>query len=314
MSRPGLKERVKDFYWEFAGRKIALGVGCANFGRNDVKGNVQTDLPLLMKCYEAGFRFFDTSRAYGESEVSLGAMVAEIDRKSVFLATKSSVRQSGGVKYFIRNFYESFDRLKTDYIDLFQIHDSDSYDVCMEEVIPFLTERKKEGMIGYIGFATRSLTAHNHAIVNGHVDSVLSYLDYNLVRTSALTTVELAKKHNVCFINASTLLFGLLKKEENTDWVKKSRGLGLRRAVFAQQMIELCESMNVNVIDAAIQYSLLNPDVDMTLNGIKSLSNLESTIDAVKRPLHPEQWAAIFALQNSCPDVSLADEYNYYKR
>jgi len=311
MDDKGIKQDIKNFYWDYCGRKTAIGVGCSGYGRKEFLRNIETDLSVLMKCYESGFRYFDTSRSYGDSELSVGKFISEIDRKTIFLATKSSVRQSGGVKFFKRNFYESFDRLNTDYIDLFQIHDSDSYDICMDEVIPFLSERKKEGMIRYIGFATRSLTAQSQAIVDGHIDSVLSYLDYNLIKTSALSVMELAKRYSVCFINASVLLFGLLKNDINEGRYKNSRGLAGKRSEFAKKMKDLCQSMGVDIIDAAIQYSLLNPDVDITLNGIKSLDNLESTINAIKQPLFPEQWAAVFDLQRTCENINIPDEFNY---
>jgi hypothetical protein len=63
-----------------------------------------------------------------------------------------------------------------------------------------------------------------------------------------------------------------------------------------------------------LQYSLLNPDVDITLNGIASPGNLESTIYAMNQTIYPEQWAAIYALQRTCSNIGVMDEFNYFYR
>jgi len=312
MDQSGIKDTIKNFCMILNNRRPALGVGCASLGRNiNHENTLNHDRDLLLKCYEAGFRYYDTSGAYGESELSVGAFISEIDRKSIFLATKSTLRQAGGFEMFKQNFYRSFDRLKTDYIDLFQIHDSDCYDICTDEVIPFLIERKKEKMICYTGFATRLLTAHSQAIADGFVDSVLSYLDYNLIKTSASHVIKQARKYNVAFINASVLLFGMMKNGLSSDEYVSARGQYKKRILFAEEMMKLCDKMGINTINASLQYSLLNPDVDITLNGIKSINNLESTLNALKNPLYPEEWAAISALQRTCPTIDIMDEPTY---
>ena len=310
MKQTSMKDTVKDFYWNYNGRKLALGVGCAWLGlTSPYEAVVDADRELLMMCYKAGLRYYDTSRTYGESELSVGAFIKEIDRDSIFLATKSKLLIPGGFDTFKRNFYESFKRLNTDYIDLYQIHDTNRYDVCVNEAIPFLIERKNEGMIRYLGLATRSLVAHSRAIADGYVDSVLSYLDYNLAKKSALGVMKMARNHNVTFINASVLMFGLLKSDKSSDAEFNSLMQGSKQVNYINRLKDLCDDLKINIIEASIQYSLLNPDVDITLNGIKRPGNLESTISAIEHPLYPEQWAAIEALQRTCPSINIMDEY-----
>ncbi len=316
-----IKERISQFQWDFEGRKLRIGVGCAWVGRGEsYRDTVKEDVFLLMQCYEKGFRYFDTAREYGESECTVGEFLRQIDRSTVFLATKAQyrpakdkdgnfLRQPEAFEQFKRLFYESFERLGVDHIDLYQVHDSDSYGICMDEVIPFLEERKKEGMIDYIGMGTRSLTAHCQALADGHVDSALSYMDYNLLKLSAEPVVQLAKEKKAAFINSSVLLFGLLKEGDPTE--KNVGGLGNKRRKFAKKLLELCERNGIDSIAASLQYSLLNPDIDMTLNGIKRISNLESTIQAMKNPLYPEQWADLFRFQDQCDNIRIPDEFNY---
>lgn len=316
-----IKERISRFQWELEGRKLRLGVGCTWVGRGgNSTVSMNEDVSLLLKCYEKGFRYFDTSREYGESERVVGEFLRQIDRKTIFLATKCQyrppkdpdgnfLRQPEAFEQFQRLFYESFERLGVDHIDLYQIHDSESYGICMDEVIPFLEERKKEGMIDYIGMGTRSITAHCQALADGRVDSALSYMDYNLLKLSAEPIIRLAKEKNAAFINSSVLLFGLLKEKDPTE--KAVGGLGAKRRHYAKELRDLCQRFNIDSIAASLQFSLLNPDVDMTLNGIKRISNLESTIQAMENPLYPEQWAALFRFQNQCGNIRIPDEANY---
>jgi D-threo-aldose 1-dehydrogenase len=303
-----IKEFVKNFYWKFNGRALPLGVGCAWVGR-DTGGKTKTaEVSLLNECYGAGLRYFDTSRAYGDSELVVGELIKNIGRDAVFLATKTRLAPDGpdhGFELFKRHFYESFDRLKTDRIDLLQIHDTDNYRVCAEKAMPFLRERRREGMISYIGLATRSLTALSHAAISGEVGSVLSYLDYNLIRGSAGKVAKLAAENGVMFANASVLGFGLFtgeKPDENVcpDKLKLTQALAMR---------ELCEKMDVDITAAALQYSTLDPDIDMLLNGIRAKSDLESTKKAMGTHIYPEQWAAIRKLQKTFPNFYIQDEY-----
>jgi aryl-alcohol dehydrogenase-like predicted oxidoreductase len=162
-----IKERIAQFLWDFEGRKIRFGVGGAWVADN---WNVDdSGMRMLMRCYEEGFRYFDTSRDYGESERVFGEFIKRIDRKSIFLSTKSyfpfnNKEVADPFQYFKDNFYQSFERLHTDHIDLFLIHDTENIDVCTREVIPFLREQRDKGLIDYIGLGTRSIQAHKEAI------------------------------------------------------------------------------------------------------------------------------------------------------
>jgi len=312
-----IKEKIPRYLWNYKGRSIRLGVGCAHlqkFGENADLKPFEESRAILLKCYETGFRYYDTSRQYGDSEISVGEFIKEIDRNTIFLATKGNYkpRDPDGFETFKRNFYESFERLHTDYIDLFQIHDVDYYGVCCEKVIPFLLERKKEGMIGYIGQGTRSIRAHIQGVADGYVESMLSYLDYNLIKGSAKRAIDVAKKHDAAFINASVLMFGLMKKE-HPDFQEGKKFIGpvkwARELLF--KMCDYCEINNIDMVAASLQYSLLNPDITITLNGIKRFSNLESTIRSMDTVIYPEQWAGIFELQSEHEHFYYEDEYNY---
>ncbi|MDR3145626.1 MAG: aldo/keto reductase [Treponema sp.] len=305
-----IKEKIRRYRWNFEGRSIPMGVGCAWVGaeENKVEG-----AKILLKSYEAGFRYYDTSHRYGESELVVGRFLREIDRETIFLATKAGFKfqEADGFEQFKRDFYESFTRLGVEYIDLYQIHDTDNYDCCVPQVIPFLRERQKEGLIGYIGLGTRSLAAHCQGVACGDLESSLSYMDYNLLKLSAQSLIELARRCGTAFINASVLLFGLIKSPDPLAFKSPARGPELLHRQFAKKMQDLCRSMGIDIVAASLQFSSFNPDIDMTLNGLRRMSNLEATISAMHARIEPEQWAAITELQRTHPTIGLPDERNY---
>ncbi len=73
---------------------------------------------LLKKAYEGGVRFFDTARAYSDSEHKLGLAFSGI-RESLYIATKSGAETGEGMK---KDLEKSLSELQTDYIDIYQFH------------------------------------------------------------------------------------------------------------------------------------------------------------------------------------------------
>jgi len=267
---------------------------------------------LLPACYECGFRYFDTSRAYGESELIVGEFVRQVPRESIFLATKANYRltdrgREGAFEAFKRSFYESFERLKTDRIDLFQIHDTDNYAMCEYEVVPFLEDRVREGLIEYIGMGTRSLNAHENAIICGKVESALSYLNYNLQNKGAAHLIEICRQYGAAFINASVFSYGMLRLENPLEFDGDTPHFLRRHREITHQMKLLCAEMGISIFDAAVQLSLLNPYIDMTLIGIRRMGNLDDTFASMDAVIHPEQWARILKLQDEYPLMYVQD-------
>lgn len=98
-----------------------------------------------------GAKVVDTARAYGESEVVIGKLVAELgNRDQLFIATKTPIR--GDLKPGDGELEEAFARLQVKKLDLLQIHNFHGIDV----LFPKLQEWKQAGRVRYIGVTTSS--------------------------------------------------------------------------------------------------------------------------------------------------------------
>lgn len=85
----------------------------------------------------------------------------------------------------------------------------------------------------------------------------------------------------------------------------------LAQAEFVAKLQALCRERRIDLPAAALQHSLLNPDIDITLNGIKRDDNLSATLAAMRSPLYPEQWAEIERLRREFSYLHLQDEPYY---
>jgi len=133
----------------------AIGLGCNNFGRAlDLDGT----RAVLHEALDLGITLLDTGDVYGRggSESLLGALLGP-RRKDVVLATKfgkpmDAERKGGGASraYIFQAAEASLRRLKTDWIDLYQLHEPDPR-TPIEETLLALADLGRQGKIRYIG-------------------------------------------------------------------------------------------------------------------------------------------------------------------
>ena len=142
-----------------------VGLGCNNFGR---RLDVERTRAVVDAAIERGVTLFDTSDTYGgggRSEEILGEVLAD-RRDQVVLATKfghqgadmgygPAAGAKGGRAYIRRAAEHSLRRLRTDYIDLYQIHTPDPV-TPIEETLEALSELVRAGKVRYIGHSNFS--------------------------------------------------------------------------------------------------------------------------------------------------------------
>lgn len=120
---------------------------------------------LVRKAYDGGVRFFDTARAYSDSEEKLG-IAFEGMREKVYIATKTGAVTVEG---FWKDLNTSLEKLRTDYIDIYQFHNPS---FCPKPgdgsgLYEAMLEAKNQGKIRHIGITNHRLSVAMEAIESG---------------------------------------------------------------------------------------------------------------------------------------------------
>ena len=166
-----------------------VGLGCNNFGFV-ANMDVEASRKVIDKALEVGINFFDTSDSYGTSEEIMGEVLGE-RRKKIVLATKVGAKQnaegqkSGASRsYILAEVEESLRRLRTDWIDLYQIHYPDPK-TPIEETLRALDDLVKQGKVRYVGcsnFSAAQLNEAQKTVVEKKLTGLVSSQDeYSLV-------------------------------------------------------------------------------------------------------------------------------------
>jgi aryl-alcohol dehydrogenase-like predicted oxidoreductase len=185
-----------------------VGLGCNNFGgRLDVEGT----RAVVDAAIDAGITLFDTSDTYGGgggSESALGEILGR-RRDQVVLATKfghyrtdmgygPAAGAKGGRAYIRRAVTESLRRLRTDHIDLYQLHTPDPV-TPLEETIAALHELVTEGKVRYIGHSNLTgwqiADAAHLAAIDGRTPFISAQNHWSLLERAAEAEVVPAARH-----------------------------------------------------------------------------------------------------------------------
>ena len=166
---------------------------------------------LLRRAYEGGMRYFDTARAYSDSEEKLGAAFAGM-RDQVFIATKTQAKTP---EKFRADLEQSLELLQTDYIDVHQFHcvgqcyrpgDGTGMYECM-------LEAKEAGKIRHIGVTAHKIQVAYDCVESGLYETMQFPFSY-LSSDKELKLVDMCRERNMGFIAMKGLAGGLINKSE----------------------------------------------------------------------------------------------------
>ena len=127
--------------------------------------NMDMAIQILRRAYDGGMRFFDTARAYSDSEDKLGHAFEGM-RDKIFIASKTMGRTP---KDFKEQLDTSLRLLKTDYLDIYQFH---CVDQCYRPgdgtgMYECMLEAKEQGKIRHIGVTSHKLDVAKECIESG---------------------------------------------------------------------------------------------------------------------------------------------------
>lgn len=167
----------------------------------------ETAKAILLRAYEGGMRFFDTARAYSDSEEKLGYAFADL-RDNIYIATKTAAKTP---EDFWSHLDASLSLLKTDYIDIYQFH---MVDTCWRPgdgsgMYECMQEAKAQGKIRHIGVTAHKLGVAKECIESGLYETLQFPFSY-LSSEKEIELVRMCKKQNMGFIAMKGLAGGLI--------------------------------------------------------------------------------------------------------
>lgn len=195
-------------------RMITLGstgitVPANAFGALPVqRTDTETAIRLLRKAYHGGMTFFDTARAYSDSEYKLGLAFEGIDRDTYYIATKT---QATDPETFREHLEESLRLLKTDHVDIYQFHCAGR---CFRPgdgtgMYEEMLRAKEEGKIRHIGITTHKIGVAEEAIQSGLYETLQFPFSY-LASERECALVKACEAANMGFIAMKGLCGGIL--------------------------------------------------------------------------------------------------------
>ena len=171
----------------------------------------RVDLPtavgLLRRAYEGGMRFFDTARAYSDSEEKVGAAFAGM-REKVYIATKT---QAKNAEDFWKDLHTSLRMLNTDYIDLYQLH---CVPKCFRPgdgsgLYEAMLEAKAQGLIRHIGITSHLIGVAEEIVASGLYETLQFPFSY-ISSERDIALVRACEAAGMGFIAMKGLAGGLL--------------------------------------------------------------------------------------------------------
>ena len=275
-----------------------MGLGCggpSRIGMSADKSEAES-VDIVRRALDAGVNFIDTAEGYG-TEGIVGKGIASVPRDQVIISSKKSCSQEISPALVRQSIEVSLSRLRTDYIDVYNLHGvrPSQYVMLRDEILPTFVDLKNEGKIRFIGVSELFNVDMTHQMLLQSLpedpwDVVM--VGFNILNQSARDLFKQTLEKNV----AVQIMFAvrrILSQPEN-----------LREAV--QTLIEigqieadeidisdplgfvLKESDATSIVDAAYRFCRYEPGVHVVLSGTGNPDHLQSNIDSLCRPPLPD--------------------------
>ena len=296
-----------------------VGLGCNNFG---MRIDLEATRKVVAKALDLGITLFDTADIYGNkggSETMLG-QVLDQRRKEIVLATKfagpmveGKTRRDASRRYIMTAVEASLRRLKTDWIDLYQLHFADPL-TPMEETLRALDDLIRQGKVRYIGCsnlpAWQMVEAEWIARESGRHRFISTQDEYSLlVRDAEAEKIPAAQAYGMGLLPYFPLASGLLSG-------KYKRGAGAPAGTrFAstpslvnryatesnwallERLEAFCTERGRTLLELAFSWLLARPPVASVIAGATKPEQLEANAKAADWTLTPEDLAEIDRLR-----------------
>lgn len=314
--------------------ELAFGTQTFGWGADEKTAHALADLFV-----QAGGNLFDTADSYnsGVAESMLGSWLkARKNRHSVIVATKVFFPTGDGPndagasrKHIFHSINESLDRLKTDYVDLYQIHCFD-LSTPLEETLSALDDLVRAGKIRYMGASNYTASQLEKALMLSEIHQWESFsalqAEYSLiVRSTEWELLPLCKEEGVGFLAWSPVAGGWLTGKYGRNQPPPSNSRVGRKDRWDDQpeqreseltwrvidnLIEIGKDCGKTPAQIALNWILQQPGITASILGVRTLEQLKENLGCIGWQLSEEEMNRL----KKASDVPLPYPYRFIER
>lgn len=264
-----------------------IGLGCMSLPTNQSEAE-----KIIYTALDNGINYLDTADLYeaGENESIIGNSIKN-KRQEVILATKvgNRIKDSDegwswdpSKKWITTAIHDSLKRLRTDYIDLYQLHGGTMEDN-VDEVIDTMESLKKEGLIRAYGISSIRPNVIERFLTKSNAVSVM--MQYSLLDRRPEEWLSLLESNNVSLLSRGTLAKGLLTE----DGLNRANKLGEYLAYSKEELLLTLEqlfALDAPITAVALQYVLQQKATASMIIGASRTEQLLESMKAYATPVY----------------------------
>ncbi|AXT57598.1 aldo/keto reductase [Aquimarina sp. AD1] len=257
-----------------------------SFGCMSLEEDFEKTKELIHLAFDKGINYFDTADLYqnGNNEEMLGKAVKSF-RDKIIIGTKvgNQPRENGegwdwnpSKKYIINSVEKSLTRLKTDYIDLYQLHGG-TIDDPIEETIDAFETLKAEGKIRYYGISSIRPNVIREYIKHSRISSVM--MQYSLLdRRPEESCLQLLQKNNIAVLSRGSIAKGLLAGKKAKEYLEYNSS----DVDIVIKKLKQLSNEDRTIGQIAIQFVLNHKSITSSVVGFRTEHQLQECIKALE--------------------------------
>lgn len=259
-----------------------ISFGCMSLGENQ-----SANTEILRRAVDMGINYFDTADIYqkGRNELLVGKALRPV-RRDVVIGTKvgNQLRPDGkgmdwnpGKAYILKSADQSLKRLKTDYIDLYQLHGG-TIDDPIDETIEAFEILKQQGKIRWYGISSIRPNVIREYVKRSNMVSVM--MQYSLLdHRPEEEMLDLLHEHGISVICRGAIAKGLLVDKEPEAYLQYTSSEVLKAA---KTIAAVAAETHQSKLEVTLGYVLSHPAVASAALGIRTQSQLDDAVEVLQ--------------------------------
>lgn len=289
----------------------SVAMGCAPLG--DIKDTFLYSVPeneaiaTVKAALASPFDYIDTAALYGDgvSERRVGQALKELGGlpEGAVLQTKAGrnpVDNDFSGETVKKRFERSLELLGVDHLDVVYLHDAEwtTFEAAMAPGGPVEVLRgyQEQGVFDYLGVASGPNDVELQYIGTGLFDAVITHNRYTLLNTNADPLIDAATARGIAVLNAAPYGSGMLSRGPESYPRYAYQQAPDHLIERTERIREICNRYGVPLAAAALQFSMLDPRITVTIVGMSRPERVERTVELASIDIPADVWNEIEAL------------------